>query len=661
MLTPLSWVKELVDVKIPFPQLAQRLSEVGLTIEEWKEVDGDIIFDSEITPNRPDWMSIMGVAREIAAVTGEKLTLPKNISVPNTKSTLELKYKDDPKLCPRTSRILIKNVKVKSSPEWLLKRIKQIGLRPINNLVDITNYVLWLYGNPLHVFDYDKIRGHSMVTELSKGGEEFRSLDGIDYKLPKNAIVIKDLGRVIDLLPLKGGENTAVSSETKNILLHSIVCDPVLTRRTSQALGLRSDSSAVSERGVDPNGTTKAALKALELILDLAGGEVASPLIEVPEKPLPTWTVDLNHERLEAVLGIKVDPKRVVSILESLDLKVSGNYKVTIPTFRNDIHIEEDLIEEVGRMIGYNSFPKTLPASAVPTIPVAYAHNYDFDYSVKQTLKGAGYSEIYTYSLISEEQLVRLGYDPSKVLRIDNPISREYEFLRPTLFGNLLDAVKVNQANFSKYKLYEFGKCYQGETIDRASEPYLIWAAIYGNNFLAAKGDLEHLLKSINAEVTIRPAVKSDNHFWMHPGRCAHIETEKKEYLGVLGEVSPTLLAKWGIKDRLVVWSLNISLLTKYLGPEKKYSPIPKYPAITEDITLNLPENVLIGDVAKTIWEVSSLIANIELLSSHENGKTFRITYQNKDRNLTDKDVAEIRVKVLKNLKEKLKVGSNPD
>ncbi len=508
MLIPLSWLKEYVDIKMPFAKLAERMSEVGLTIETWKEVDGDIIFDPEVTPNRPDWMSVTGIAREIAAVTGEKLTLPKIISVPKAKSTLELNYKDDPKLCPRTSRILIKNVKVKSSPEWLIKRIKQIGLRPINNLVDITNYVLWLYGNPLHVFDYDKIRGHSMVTELSKGGEEFRSLDGIDYKLPKNAIIIKDLGRVIDLLPLKGGANTAVSSETKNVLLHSIVCDPVLTRRTSQALGLRSDSSTVSERGVDPNGTTKAALKALELILDLAGGEVASPLIEVPEKPLPTWTVDLNHERLENILGIDVQPNKVVEILESLDLKVTGNYKVTIPTFRNDLHIEEDLIEEVGRMIGYNSFPKTLPASAVPTIPVAYAHNYDFDYNIKQTLKGAGYSEIYTYSLISEDQLIKLNIDPSKTLRIDNPISKEYEYLRPKLLGNLLDALKINTPNFNDVKLYELGKIYLGESLDKFSEKYSLSGILKGEKFYEATGIIELIAKELGITIQILPVYK---------------------------------------------------------------------------------------------------------------------------------------------------------
>lgn len=669
MLVPLSWLKEYVDIRMPFEKLAERMSEVGLTIEVWKEVDGDIIFDPEVTPNRPDWMSVTGIAREIAAAINSssegarsQFQAPNTRQIQKPKTKLEINYKANPKLCPRTSTVIIKNVKVKSSPEWLQKRIKQIGLRPINNLVDITNYVLWLYGNPLHVFDYDKIRGHSMTVELSKGGEDFRSLDGINYKLPKDAIIIKDLGRVIDLPPLKGGENTAVGSETKNVLLHSIVCDPVLTRRCSQALGLRSDSSRISERGVDPNGTTQAALKALELILELAGGEAASQLIE--EKPLPGWIVEVNHKNLEKVLGISVTPAKAKEIWESLELETKSdsgrgqndtNHQITIPTFRNDLHIEEDLIEEVGRIIGYNSFPKTLPAGQLPTQKVAYAHDYDFDYEIKQTMKGAGYNEIYTYSLIAEEQLLKLSYDPAKILRIDNPISKEYEYLRPTLFGNLLDAVKLNQANFSEFKLYEFGKCYQGESVDKTAELYLIWAAICGGNLLNIKGDLEHLLKSIGAKVVIRPAEKPDNHFWMHPGRCAQIETEKKEYLGVLGEVHPTLLTKWGIKERILVWSLNMSSLSKYINGDKKYTPIPKHPPAIEDISLIIPQKVLIGEVINTISE-NRLVNGVELIDQHESSKTFRITYLDQTKNLTDKEVARAREKILSTLKEKMRV-----
>lgn len=651
MLIPLSWLKEYVDIKLPFPDLAAKLSEAGLTVETWKEEGGDIIFDPEVTPNRPDWMSVYGVAREIAAVTGAKLKDPApKLDLKKPKDLLPIAIKPDYAIVPRKTSVIIRGVKVKPSPEWLQKRIKQVGLRPINNLVDITNYVLWIYGSLLHVFDYDKIRGHQMTIELSRGGEDFRSLDGIDYKLPKNAIIIKDVGRVIDLLPLKGGENTAASSQTQNVLLHSVTCDPVLTRRTSQFLGLRSDSSTIAERGLDPNGTTRAVIHALSLILELAGGEVASEIIDHKEKEFKPWTVELSHAKLESVLGIKIPPTQVKNILERLELKVEGEYKVTIPTFRNDVHIEEDLIEEVARIYGYNKFPKTLPASPVPTTRVAYHRNFDFEYSVKQILKGAGYSEIYTYSLISEDQLVKLAIDPAKALRVDNPISRDYEYLRPNLLGNLLEAIKLNQPNFSPIKLYELGKIYQGLSTDKIEEKYWLAALETGGDYYFAKGIVENLLTQLGINFQIVPST-NDPTGWSHPGRTADVFSGNNQ-LGAVGEMHPSLLSRFGIKGHVVGWYLDYQLLEKLANPERKYQPVSKYPAVVEDLSLIIPEKVLYGDVIASISSTSKLVSSIQLLDTHEDTKTLRITYLDLTKNLTDKDVAEIKTKFLKKLKE---------
>lgn len=658
MLIPLSWLKEYVDIKIPFKDLAWKLSETGLTVETWKEIDGDIIFDPEITPNRPDWMSVYGIAREIAAVTKSKLKTPSFAKASAGKQNLlKINIKLNYEIVPRITSVIIKNVKVKPSPEWLQKRIKQIGLRPINNLVDITNYVLWTYGSLLHVFDYDKIRGHQMIVELSKGGENFRSLDGLDYKLPKGAIIIKDVGRVIDLLPLKGGENTAASNQTVNILLHSVVVDPVITRRTSQTLSLRSDSSAIAERGLDPNGTLIAVNKALELILELSGGEVASEIIDHKEKEFKPWTVELSHARLESVLGIKISPTQVKNILERLELTVDPKqgqtlYRVEIPTFRNDIHIEEDLIEEVGRIYGYNNFPKTLPASAVPITTVAYSRNYDLEYQIKNLLCGAGYNEIYTYSLIPEKQLLDLGIDPTKILRVDNPISRDYEYLRPNLLGNLLGAYKGNQANFSDIKIYELGKRYLGETIDKTNEESWIWLAISGEKTLELKGLVQTLLNTFGVAYKIRPATPKDNHYWYHPGRCAQVDDKNGKYMGVLGEIHPNLLSKWGIKGHVSALGLNYDLLEKFVDLNKKYKSVPKYPPVVEDLSLIIPENVLFGQVVDTIKKTSSLISSVDLLDTHEESKTLRITYLDRSKNLTDRDVSKIKTKIMKKLWE---------
>ncbi len=650
MLIPLSWLKEYVDIKTPFPKLAERLSEVGLTVEKWEEKDDDLIFDPEITPNRPDWMSVYGIAREVAATTGAKLKDPTpKIEIKKPKNSLSITVKPNYDLVPRKTSVIIKNVKVKPSPEWLQKRIKQVGLRPINNLVDITNYVLWIYGSLLHVFDYDKIRGHQMIIEQAKGGEEFRSLDGLNYKLPKDAVIIKDVGRVIDLLPIKGGENTAASNSTKNVLLHSVVVDPVLTRRTSQALNLRSDSSTIAERGLDPNGTIRAVTHALALILELAGGEVASDISDLKAFEFKPWTVEMSHQKLEKVLGIAITPAQVKKILEGLELKVEGQYKVTIPTWRNDLHIEEDIIEEVGRIHGYNNFPKTLPVSAVPTTTVAYARDFDFEHQIKQTLKGAGYSEIYTYSLVSEDQLVKLAIDPTKVLRVDNSISRDYEYLRPLLLGSLLEAIKLNLPNFPEIKLFELGKVYKGESVDQAKEQTFLSCMLSGEKFLEAKGACELLLNELGltADFSFAEPGKIPG---SHPGRSATIKIGKEE-IGFIGEVHPTILARFGIKTHVTGWFLNYQKLESLAITDKIYQPVPKYPAIVEDLSLVIPTKALYGDVVAAIKKTSNLITSIDLVDTHETSKTLRLTYLDRSKNLTDKDVSEIRQKILNHLK----------
>lgn len=648
MLIPLSWLKEYVDIKMPFPQLAKRLSEAGLTVEKWEEKDGDIIFDPEITPNRPDWMSVYGIAREVSALTGAKLKDPTpKIEIKKPKNPLPITVKLNYDLVPRKTSVIIKDVKVKPSPEWLQKRIRQVGLRPINNLVDVTNYVLWVYGSLLHVFDYDKIRGHQMIIEQAKGGEQFRSLDGLDYRLPSGAIIIKDVGRIIDLLPIKGGENTAASLSTKNVLLHSVVTNPVLTRRTSQALNLRSDSSAIAERGLDPNGTVRAVHHALALIRQLAGGEVASEISDLKASDFKPWTIEVSHDRIEKVLGIKLSKTQVVGSLTRLGLSVSGNYTVTVPTFRNDLHIEEDIIEEVGRLHGYNNFPKTLPSSPVPTTPVAYARDYDFEYQVEQAFKEAGYSEIYTYSLVSEDQLVKLSLDPTKVLRVDNPISRDFEYLRPHLFGNALEALKLNQPNTTDIKLFELGKSYQGPTLDVATEEMWISAVLSGEKYFQAKGDVESLLQTLRIDYQIIPFSKPSP--WLHPGRSAEILVGK-EILGNVGEIHPTILSRFGIKGHATRWAIRYDFLEKLANLTKKYQPVPKYPAVIEDLSLVLPDKVLYGQVVEAIQKTSHLITNIDLLDTHEGSVTIRLTYQDRTKNLTDKDVAAVRAKVTRNL-----------
>ncbi|MBI3887549.1 hypothetical protein HY310_00590, partial [Candidatus Microgenomates bacterium] len=266
-------------------------------------------------------------------------------------------------------------------------------------------------------------------------------------------------------------------------------------------------------------------------------------------------------------------------------------------------------------------------------------------------------NETYTYSLVSKKHIELLGYDPEKTFKIINPISSDYEYLRPTMFGNLLDSFKVNQANFSKFKIYEFGKRFLGQSVQKAEEEYLIWAALANSDFYQAKGDLELFLDQLGALYKLRPVTKEDNHYWMHPSRTAQIETLRGEYLGVIGEVHPTLIAKWGIKEKVLVWGLSIDLLKKNLNQNNIYQPISKYPGVVEDISLIIPENVLYQDVVDTIKSVSKLVASVELIDIHDNSKLLRVTYLDKNANLTSETVNKVRSTILSELKSKFKVS----
>ena len=387
MLAPLSWLKEYVDITLSPKELGDRLTEVGLGTEKITKADGDGIFEFEITPNRPDLLSILGIAREIAAVERKKirqLNLP-NLTKPK-KESLPIKLNPDYKLFQRWTGISIANISIKPSPQWMQDRLTKIGLRPINNVIDITNYVMFELGIPLHAFDYDQIIGHEMTVEKAIGGEQFTSVDEKSYHLPKNAIIIKDKERIIDLAGIKGGLNSGITDNTKYVFLHVTIDDPILIRKASIALSLRSDASAIYERGVDKGGTLKTLARAAQLVIELAGGNIASKVYDLKkpaslqgEQEFEPWKLNLRIDRLNKILGIEIPQKKIVSILESLNLNPTIKSNVItclIPTYRNDLTIEEDLIEEVARIYNYNNFPKTIPFGQIPTLKVPYFKDY---------------------------------------------------------------------------------------------------------------------------------------------------------------------------------------------------------------------------------------------------------------------------------------------
>ncbi len=625
MLAPLSWLKEYVDIKLTPEKLGERLTEVGLGTDKIEKTKDDTIFEFEITPNRPDCLSIIGIAREIAAIENNKIKLPKAYKdLENVKpaKTLPLKITTDSVINPRFTGIIIDNIKVADSPDWLKKKLESIGQRPINNIVDITNYVMLEMGNPIHAFDYEKIKGATMKVHKTLGGEKFTSVDGISYHLPKGAVVISDGEKIIDLCGIKGGENSGTYKNTKTIFLRVPVEVSSLVRKTSQSLGLRSEASSIFERGVNAGGAVEALCRCVELILEIAGGEIASSLYDIKKQDFKPWFVPLDLINLNKILGIEIPEKKVKDILEKLNLSVkkipANKIEVTIPTYRNDLKIEEDIIEEVARLYGYNNFPKTLPAGQIPTNIIPYFKDYKTEEKIKGILKSAGFSETYTYSLISESDLQDYEINPDKTLRVDNPVSREFEYLRPTLRINLVKALLQNTSNFENINLFELGKVYLGKNLSETNEAYYLSGISSNKSYYEIKGILECIFEELE------------------------IKDDASKYIEIL--------------DEGVFFEINYDELIQDAKPKRKFTPIPKYPPITEDLTLRINEKIKVGNIIDNIKTQSNLVKEVNVMDKFEDNVTLHIIYQSEKGNLTREEVEKIRDKILKVLNQKFKL-----
>ncbi|OGG02621.1 phenylalanine--tRNA ligase subunit beta, partial [Candidatus Gottesmanbacteria bacterium RBG_16_37_8] len=608
------------------------------------KINGEIVLELEITPNRPDLLSVIGIAREIAAITGKKIKYP-NILLSEKKENLPLTVNINFDLFSRYSGLIIKDINIAPSPAWLQRRLILIGLRPINNVVDITNYVMYELGLPLHAFDYDKIAGHQINVMLSSGGEDFTSVDEISYQLPKNAIIIKDKDKLIDLAGIKGGLNSAISQTTKTVYVHVTVDQPVLIRKASQALSLRSDASAIYERGVDPGGTVTALKRAAQLILETAGGNLASDIIDLKKKEFLPWNLTLSFAKSERILGIKIAENEVVNILSNLNLSPQVNQntiRVTVPTYRQDLKIEEDLIEEVARIYGYNRFPKTLPQTPPPVNQIAYFKNYSVEFMVKNLLMAAGFTELSSYSLVSSD-LITADHNKT-ALRILNPVSGEYEYLRSSLIPNLLNAIRQNQANIDKIDLFELGKIYRKN--DNSSSEQLSLAFVTNNKtFAEFKGVTELIFNRMNIDnIDYIPLNNNSLSTIYSETETAEILLDNKS-IGRIGKIKSSIAQQFALKKIPYALEIDFNSVSQFLS-YSKYTAVPIYPPYIEDLSFIVPSKVLIGNLIKSIKK-EKYVKRVDLLDKFENNLTFRIIYQSKDKNLTAQEIKSVRNKII--------------
>jgi phenylalanyl-tRNA synthetase beta chain len=650
-----NWLKEFVDIKVPAKELADKLTMAGLEVVSFEEKSGDFVFEIEITPNRPDWLSVLGVAREVAAVTGSKLkTQESKFKSKISKGKIKIGI-EDKKDCPLYTARIIKNVKVGASPEWLRKRLELIGCRSVNNVVDITNYVLFELGEPLHAFDLDKLSGEEIIVRRAKAGEKMLTIDETERDLSANVLVIADSHKAAAIAGVMGGKNTEVGLATRNILLEAAVFDPVVVRRGRQSLGLQSEASYRFERGVDMEMVERASLRAARLIEEFCGSE--ETLVSSSSMPKPKdIQVDLDTTYLSKVLGVSIALPKIKTILSNLGFKVKQKSKniiqAKVPSFRKDVKEQVDLIEEVARVFGYERIPSTMP-SVKPDVTVR--ERRDLVSAVKNILVGLGLTEVITYSLTDKPILDSLGIKLANPVEILNPLSQDQEILRPTLLAGLGRAVAFNINQKQDFvAVFEIANVYLAE--EEPKEELTLGIAISGTNFFlleqglvrdeASPLNLKGIIETVFSRLGIR-----DYEFSKNIGKGIDVRV-RNDRVGIMMCLSPQILEKLNVKNRSI-FALEASLdkILDCARLEKKFAPLPKYPGITRDISFILKEELSVKEILAALAQKGAPLLSDIRVSDYYKGKqipagyrglTLSCLYSSNERTLTEKEIQPI-------------------
>ena len=686
MKVQVDWLKEYTEIDVPADELGHVLTMAGLEIESHETVqlpDGENseVLELNVTPNRGYCLSHIGVAREVSAL------LNKSLKLPDPLKTLESEWGTvavadrvavenlEPELCPRYCALVIENVKVGPSPKWLKDRLTAIGLRPINNIVDITNFVMMEYGQPLHAFDRDLLAGNKIIIRRAKKGEPFASLDGTELKLEPDALVIADGERPVALAGIMGGTNSQVSETTRDVVLESACFDPATVRQGSKKYGLRSDSSYRFERGVDWKGVVSAQARAILLIKELAGGEICSGRVDIyPEKGKPV-SVSLRVSRVNQLLGASFNAEQVQDLLSRLGMEVSSpseNMAVKIPSFRPDLLREVDLIEEIARIDGFDKVDTVYPVAGVTPVKISAKQN--IVKKVREVFCYAGFSETVHYSFIeqahAEEFKTAFAEESDRVIGLKNPLSSEYDTMRTSLLPGLLKTAALNLNKGQKpLKLFEVGSVYFSDSAGAREERAVLSAIVLGPyeltpwksrgkeyDFYDLKGALETLTAHLHLPLNNCPDSKS----FMVSGKSEGVQIND-EALGYLGQIA----SKQNLVGELDVYALEIDLgvLEKSASCSRQFQPIPKFPETYRDISILVDRTITSEKVEDLILKTGSpLIQKVELYDHFEGKKiqadkkslTFALSFQSAERTLSDEEVSPLFEKIIQTLKSEL-------
>lgn len=649
---------------------------IGVPFKDYLGIN-DTVFELEITPNRPDCLSHIGIARELSAYYGKELKYPET----EIKSEISEKTSDNVKVSIEDSNLsrryvtrILKNVTVKESPKWLKERIEAVGLRSINNIVDVSNFILMEMNHPNHVFDLDKIEGNEIKVKSAVKGDKLVTLDEQERELEDGDIVICDSKKILALGGVMGGLDSEVTDNTKNILLEVAQFNPQNVRKTSRRLTLSSDSSYRFERGIDVEDSIKVINRLANLIQEVAGGEILNGYVDVYPVPHENKVAELNFERLNRFVGKVIPREKVIEILRNLEIDVKDNGEtltLTAPSYRGDLELEQDYFEEVIRMYGFDNIENILPR-------VDINKNSTLDTTkltdrVKTICASVGLKEVINYSFIPKDALQKLkftGVSEDKLIDISNPITEDFVTMRPTLLYSLIKNAKDNMnRNVSNIRFFEVSRTFE-KAEELAKEDIKVGIILAGENdktlwnpkpvhydFYDLKGIVEEIFSKLKFQsFSIKRSVQTE----FHPGRSADVFVGK-EYIGSFGEIHPDVLENFGLdKKTVLVAEFNIELIKKYINKPFVYQGIVKYPAVPRDLALVMNENILVGDVLKTIEKIDKKVEKVDLFDIYqgigvEPGKksvAISILLRDNSKTLEEKEINDIIDKILAKMKK---------
>ena len=642
--------------------LQEEDAEPGLNMAHILGFD-DSIVEFEITPNRPDCLSVIGLAREASATFKRPLKLhtPEPHGCGGSIAEIVDIDIEDGDLCPRYTARMVKNVKIAPSPRWMRERLRNSGVRPINNIVDITNYVMLEYGQPMHAFDFSCVEGGHIIVRTAREGETIQTLDGNERKLTPNMLCICDEHKPVCVAGVMGGANSEIVGDTAMVLFESANFNGVSVRRTASALGMRTDASSRYEKGLDMMNTIKAVERACELVEMLGCGEVVDGVMDVVAKEKAPTVVKLEPDKINALLGTELSEDLMREILVSLGFILNGD-DIYVPSWRGDVEHYSDIAEEVARFYGYNKIPCTLMRGE--TMRGGFSEQQRFDRAIGGAVRALGYDEIITYSFISPTYYdkIRMPKDSSlrNSLKILNPLGEDTSIMRTTILPSMLEIIARNHSYRNKSaRLYELGKIYLPREDGLADEPKYLSLGAYGDgvDFFSFKGSIETLLHELRI-TDVKYVACTDNDSY-HPGRCAKVYAGET-YLGVFGQIHPLVAANYGMDTEVYTAELSFDAMYEKRGDIPVYQPLPKFPAVTRDIAVVCDEAVTVGALEESIRRgAKGLLKDVSLFDIYRGpgvaiGKksvAFNLVLRADDRSLTGEEADEDVQSILAALK----------